>query len=312
MRVQERSGRQLQIRANGYEATIATVGATLRQLQHNERDLIVPFDADELRPHSRGATLAPWPNRIANGAYTFNGSEYQLPLSEPARNNAIHGLVSWVDFQERVVVADRIVLTTIIAPMPGYPFRVEVEVEYTIDASGLTQTVTGRNLGADPAPWGTAPHPYLKAGTATPAPGAGAVDEWILRLPASEVLTVDERLLPVAVESIDAHPAWDFREPRKIGTTFLDYAFTGLTRDSDLATVEVRTTDGSGVGIAFDEGLPWVQIHTADNPNKPASHRAGLAVEPMTCPPDAFNSGTDLIIIEPGEEHAASWRIFTL
>lgn len=313
MSIQERSGRQLRISANGYEAIIATVGASLRVLTHNGRDLIVPFEADELRPSSRGATLAPWPNRIADGQYTFQGTTHQLPLSEPARGNAIHGLVSWVDFHERVVVADRVVLTATIAPMRGYPFRVEVEVEYTIDASGLTQTVTGRNLGADPAPWGTGPHPYLVAGPTGAAPREGRVDAWTLNLPATEVLTVsDDRLLPVAVESIDAHPQWDFRTTRPIGDVFIDHAFTGLTRKNGLATVEVRTTDGSGTAIAFDEGLPWVQVHTADTPTNPDTHRIGLAVEPMTCPPDAYNSGTDLIVLEPGEEHAASWRIYAL
>jgi aldose 1-epimerase len=51
-----------------------------------------------------------------------------------------------------------------------------------------------------------------------------------------------------------------------------------------------------------------VQVHTGDRP-EPADHRRGLAVEPMTCPPDAFTSGVDLVHLGPGESHEASWSI---
>ncbi|HWU31187.1 MAG TPA: galactose mutarotase, partial [Microbacterium sp.] len=61
----------------------------------------------------------------------------------------------------------------------------------------------------------------------------------------------------------------------------------------------------------WDAGCPWVQVHTADLPD-PAASRRGLAVEPMTCPPDAFNSGTDLIVLEPGAAHTAGWSIRAL
>ena len=197
-------------------------------------------------------------------------------------------------------------LAATIEPQAGYPFRVEVEVEYRLGADGLTQTVTGRNQGADPAPWGTGPHPYLVA-------GEGRVDEWMLTLPATAVLTVTEdRLSPVALESVDAHPEWDFRVPRPIGPTFIDHAFTALARTDGSASVELRTDRGAGVAITWGEDCPWVQIHTADTSSAPGTHRIGLAVEPMTCAPDAFNSGAGLIALEPGAAHAASWRLHAL
>lgn len=304
--VEVRSGRQLVIAAHGYEAAIASVGASLRTLRHDARDLIVPFGADEVRPGYRGATLAPWPNRIVDGRYAFGGEEHQLALTEPARGHALHGLLAWAEFTDRVVEADRVVLGATIEPQSGYPFRVEVEVEYRLDADGLTQTVTAVNTGADAAPWGTGPHPYLVA-------GAGRVDDWSLSLPASEVLTVTpDRLSPVAVESVDRHPEWDFRSARTIGDVFIDHAFTDLSRADGSTTVELRTSEGSGVGMTWDERCPWVQVHTADTPGTEATHRIGLAVEPMTCPPDAFNSTVDLVVIEPAASHAATWRIFAL
>ncbi|MCI1018730.1 aldose 1-epimerase family protein [Microbacterium sp. C5A9] len=299
-----RSGRQLRIAGHGYEAVIASVGASLRVLTFEGRDLVVPFDADEVRPGYRGATLAPWPNRIVDGRYTFAGVEHQLALTEPARGQALHGLLAWAEFDDRLVLDDRVVLAAVIEPQTGYPFRVEVETEYRIDADGLHQTVTAHNLGADAAPWGTGPHPYLVAGP------AGRVDDWTLTLPASDVLTVtDDRLSPVAVEGVTEHPQWDFRAARPIGDVFIDHAFTGLSREGGAAEVRLVTDAGTGVAITFDERCPWVQVHTADNPGIDAIHRIGLAVEPMTCPPDAFSSGTDLVVLEPGAAHAASWRI---
>ncbi|WP_375142174.1 aldose 1-epimerase family protein [Microbacterium sp.] len=301
-----RSGRQLTLESHGYRAVIASIGATLRALTHDGRDLVVPFDAEEVRPNYRGATLAPWPNRIVDGRYSFGGAEHQLALTEPSRGHALHGLVAWAEFADRVVEPDRVVLTTIIEPQAGYPFRVEVEVEYRLEAVGLTQTVTARNLGMDAAPCGTGPHPYLVA-------GPGCVDEWTLLLPASDVLTVTpDRLSPVAVEPVEAHPQWDFRAPRLIGDTFIDHAFTGLARTDGVAEVRVLTAAGTGVALSWDEDCPWVQIHTADTPADPSTHRIGLAVEPMTCAPDAFNSGAGLVVLQPDAVHAASWSIRAL
>ncbi|MBE7162508.1 MAG: galactose mutarotase, partial [Williamsia herbipolensis] len=183
------SGSQLTIAADGYTAEIASVGASLRALRRHDadgstRDLVVPFDADEVRPVYRGAVLAPWPNRVVDGRYTFGGQEHELALTEPARGHALHGLVAWADFRVEVHEPDRAVLRTTVQPQTGYPHRIDVTVEYRIGADGLRTTVTGRNTGDAPAPWGTAPHPYLVADVAAPE----AVDAWTLTLPAEEVL----------------------------------------------------------------------------------------------------------------------------
>ena len=307
------SGIQHTLRAGAYEAVIASVGASLRSLRHEGRDLVVPFDADELRPSYRGATLAPWPNRVVDGRYTFGGEELELPLTEPGRGHALHGLAAWLDFQVTDAGSDHVTLTATVEPQAGFPWRVEVATTYALGADGLTQTVRGRNLGKDPAPWGTGPHPYLVAGS-TP------LDEWTFELPAAEVLAVtDDRLIPTELRPVDADDAerFDFRTARTIGAVEIDHAYTGLAADGDGFTA-VRLTDdtGSGVSITWDAACPWVQIHTADLPGGSAQpgHRAGLAVEPMTCAPDAFNApkyayDAGLVVLEPGDESAASWRI---
>jgi aldose 1-epimerase len=299
------SGSRIDLEAGDYRASIASVGATLRLLQHEGRDLVVPFGADELRPAYRGATLAPWPNRVVDGRYTFDGADQLLALTEPERGHALHGLAAWLDFAVLERSAERVVLRATVEPQQGYPHRIELTVEYALGDDGLTQTVTGRNLSESPAPYGTGPHPYLVA-------GPGVVDDWSLELPASEVLTVTpDRLIPVAVAdvAVDDGGALDFRAERTIGDTFIDHAFAGLERDADgIATVTVRSPGGTAVAMTFNAACPWVQVHTADHVD-PALNRVGLAVEPMTCPPDAFNSGRDLIVLETGESASASWSI---
>ena len=282
-----------------YTASIASVGASLRSLRFRDRDLVVPFDAHEVRPAFRGATLAPWPNRVVDGRYSFGGELHELALTEPRRGHALHGLLGWTSFERVAGGADFVELAATIEAQVGYPHPVVVTVEYRLSDTGLTETITGLNVGSDAAPFGTGPHPYLVA-------GPGRVDDWILEFEAAHVLAVTEdRLIPVGLVSID-DTEFDFRSPRVIGDTFIDHAFTGLG-----GSASVTLADGSGVRMTWDAACPWLQLHTADQPT-PAINRLGLAVEPMTCPPDAFNSGTDLIVLEPGSSTSASWTISAL
>jgi aldose 1-epimerase len=306
-----RSGEQYELSAHGYNAHIAGVGATLRSLRYDGRDLIVPFDADELRPAMRGALMAPWPNRTADGRYAFEGVAHQLVRNEYETGNAAHGLAAWLDFRCTEKVADRISLTATIEPQPGYPWRVRVEVTFYLDADGLVQEVIATNESPDAAPFGVGGHPYLVARTSS----TGAADDWMLELPADEVLLVSaDRLLPTGIAKVDAHGQgrFDFRARRAIGATTVNHAFTSLRRDADgRARVHVTEPDGHGVEISWDERCPWVQVYTADAPGS-VGHRHGLAVEPMTCPPDALNSQRDLLVIRPGGSAGAGWRIRSL
>lgn len=301
--VRSLSGADITIRSGDTVASIATVGATLRSLQYGGRDLIVPFDAGTVRPAFRGAVLAPWPNRVVDGRYRFGGADHELALSEPRRGHALHGLVVWSDFAIVEQTADRAVLSTTIPAQIGYPFQVDVLVGYRVDGEGLHTTVTGSNTGPEAAPWGTAPHPYLVA-------GAGRVDDWTLTLPADSVLEVTEdRLIPTHIAPVSAQ--FDMRTPTRIGDRFIDHAFTDIARAADgRATISLVAGDEHGVRMQFGPECAWVQVHTADQP-EPSIDRLGLAVEPMTCAPDAFNAGEErgMIVLAPGASSAASWTI---
>lgn len=215
------SGTQIALRHGALAAEIATVGASLRSLRHAGRDLVVPFAEDEVRPLYRGAVLVPWPNRVVDGRYTFGERLQQLPLTEPERGHALHGLACWNDYRVVTSSPAAVLLETEVVAQAGYPHRLRVEVEYRLHDGGLETRIVTTNTGADPAPYGASGHPYLVA-------GPGRVDDWTLELAADDVLEVDpERLVPQGLRPVAGGP-FDFGAPRRIGELFIDHAFTGL------------------------------------------------------------------------------------
>jgi aldose 1-epimerase len=296
------TGTQYEIEAGDYRATVTELGAGLRQLSLAGTDLVTTFGADELPPHSAGQFLSPWPNRIAGGTYTFDGREQHLPLSEAAKRNAIHGLTRWIAWTRVGHEQDEVTLRSVPHGQLGYPFAVQVDVTYRVDvASGLHVTVTAANKGSRPAPWGAGMHPYLTVATER-------VDDCELTLPADSWLPVDDRLIPSGPPREVTGTDFDFRTPRKLGGTALDTAFSGLRREADgLAWVRL-SGGGRNTEVWLDGAHHWLQVFTSDT-LEPALRRAAVAVEPMTCPPDAFNSGQDLIVLKPRESVTVRWGI---
>ncbi len=297
------TGDEYGLRHGEYTAVITARGAAVRELRHRGRDLIVPFPAGGPNPDFRGVVVAPWPNRIPDGRYTFDGVDYQVPVNEPGRQCALHGFTPDLAWKLESRTESAVELSCAIEPGPGYPFALSITARYRLDGDGLHTTVTAANVGERAAPYGVCPHPYLLAG---PAP----LDEWTLEVPARTFLEVTpERLLPVTTRPVDGHE-YDFRRARVIGATQIDHAFTDMAFDGEgQARVVVRDPGGTGVGMAWDRGCAWLQLYTGDT-EPPLPNRLGLAVEPMTCPPDAFNTGTDLVRLEPGASHRVAWRIF--
>lgn len=293
--------------AGHYEAVISEVGGALHTLRHGQqgrrRDLVRSTDDAPALPNYRGAVLAPWPNRIADGRYDFGGQRHQLAINEVERGCALHGLVARQGWQPQAVSAAAVTLGCVLWPQPGYPYALELAVTYALDErTGLSVRVTAHNIGKREAPYGVALHPYLVA-------GPGHVDDWWLRLPAGTVLRVDsERLLPIGSKAVDA-TTYDFRASRQVRGTELDHCYTDVDFDGDgRATVELTAPDGTGTQMSWDSRSPYVQVHTADSATG-SLFRTGLAVEPMTCAPDAFNSGDGLLRLAPEEQHAVGWTI---
>jgi len=294
------SGEQIELVLGDQRAMVVEVGGGLRTYSVAGADVVDGYAADQMCPSGRGQLLIPWPNRIQDGSYDLAGRHHQLPLTEPERRNAIHGLVRWAAWTVAEREPSRVVMEHILHPQPGYPFQLQLSVEYRLEDEGLSVRATATNVGVDSCPYGSGAHPYLTAGTAT-------VDSTILQVPARTVLRSDERGLPTGSAPVEG-TEFDFRTPRPIADTVLDHAFTDLERAEDgAARVRLRPDGSNGVTLWVDETHGYLMVFTGDP--LPDVNRRSLAVEPMTCPPNAFRTGEALVVLEPGESTTASWGI---
>jgi len=296
------TGAQFLISAGDYSATVTGLGAGLRQFRHRDRPVIAEYDPDELPPGAAGQLLAPWPNRIDGGRYSLGGVSCQLDLSEPARGNAIHGLTRWAGWAEAEHAADAVRLRHVLYGRPGYPFCLDLTAEYRLTAEdGLEVSITASNAGSRPAPYGTGQHPYLTAGTPL-------VDDCELLLPATRWLQADDRGIPQGEPQDVAGTPYDFRRPRRLADTRLDHAFTGLTPGPDGRAWAELSSEDTRVAFWAGQGHRWLQVFTGDALDQEHRRRA-LAIEPMTCPPNSFVSGVDLLMLQPGDSITHQWGI---
>lgn len=296
------SADELPLRRGRIHATIDPVGASLCSFRADDVPLVREFPTEARRTMYGGAILAPWVGRLAAGTYTFQGRTHQVPVDEPERGTALHGLVARRAWDVVAHTDTSLSLRLRLALPTGYPFDLELTATYVLDDAGLHIELATSNLGSDAAPYGCAIHPYLTA-------GSGGVDDWSLHLPADTYLGMDpETLVPTHEAPTDGSP-FDFRQPMRLTGLEIDNTFTGLDRDVDgVTTATLRDADGRGVTLTWDHTLPWAQAYTSDHPS-PVVHRTGLAIEPATCPPNAFVTGRDLIVLDPGERHVAQWHL---
>ncbi len=295
------SGEQHEIASGGYRAIVTESGGALRHLTYEGRPLVDGFGADEMSPGGRGQLLVPWPNRVRDGRFSHDGRDLQLPLSEPARHNASHGLVRWVAWTTERHTADSVSLRYRLMAQTGWPWLLDLRVEYALTPDGLTVTQSATNRASESAPYAAGAHPYLCVGD-------GPVDDLELTLPAGRRFLCDDRLLPVGSEPVIGTP-YDFRSARLLGDTALDDGFTDLVRDEHGRATTVLRDPGTGAGVELwvDEAWTCLQVFTADG--VPRTARRSIAVEPMTAPADALNSGEGLVVLDPGRVHTGSWGI---
>src|SRR5437868_12416996 len=214
------TGEQVELARGDQRAVVVTIGGGLRSYSAGGRDLLDGFGVDEKPASGRGQLLVPWPNRVEDGSYIFDGRRHRLPVTEPENGNAIHGLVRSVPWRVGTRSADRVVLEHVLEPQPGYPFTLELAVEYALSNDGLSVAITARNAGVDLCPYGCGQHPYLTLGTPT-------VDELELQAPGRRVLLANARGLPTGSREV-AGGEYDFLAGRRIGATRLDNAYTEL------------------------------------------------------------------------------------
>ncbi len=288
---------------HGHQRAIVTeAGATLRSFAVRDRPVVEGFGPEEWSHGGRGQILAPWPNRLGDGAYSFEGVTAQAPLNEVDRRTAIHGLVRWLPWRLTGRAQNRVGLSCELRPSPAYPFSLRLEVEYRLGREGLTVSTDAQNIGTGDLPFGLGFHPYLTVGTTS-------IDQARLRIRAGRRLVTDDRGLPTGSVAV-AGTEYDFTAGRPVGVTRMDSAFCELVRDGDgRAWVDLDHPDGeAGVSLWVDRRFDYLMVFTGDT-LAPGTRRSALAVEPMTCPPDAFRSGADVVVLRPGVRWTGSWGI---
>ena len=278
------SGRQYEIRHGEQVAVVVEVGGGVREYRVGARAVLDPYPLDAMCDGAHGAPLVPWPNRLADGRYRFDGVDHQVAITEPEKGNAIHGFLRWRSWDAVREEPNRVTMGTRLHPLTGYPFLLDVEVDYRLDDAGLTVTTTATNRGDRSCPYGAGQHPYL-------SPGSGVIDDAVLSFMAGNRIVTDQtRQLPTGVEPV-AGGRFDFSDPRRLGDLRIDFAFTDLARDeTGLAWVRLAGPDGRRVELWVDGTYPIVELYTGDT-LRPDRRRLGLGAEPMTCPPNAFQSG---------------------
>ena len=295
------SGQQFEIDHGAHRATVVEVGGAIRRYDVDGIEVLDPFPLDAMGDGARGLPLIPWPNRLGDGRFSWDGEEHRLPLTEPSTGNAIHGLLGWRSWACAVHERSRVTMQTRLLPSPGYPFALQVEVDYTLSERGLTVTTTATNLGSTACPFGSGHHPYLSA-------GGDRLSDCVVELRAATRIVTDERRLPAGIEAVAGTP-FDLSTPEPFGDRRIDHAFGDLERDdTGRATLRMTRPDGHIARLWMDRSYRYVQLYTGDT-LRPDRRRRGLAVEPMTCPPDAFRSGVDVVRLTPGESLSSRWGV---
>jgi aldose 1-epimerase len=290
------TGQQLEISAGPARAVLTQVGAGLRAFSSGGRPYVETWAEDRRPPRGAGTVLVPWPNRVAKGRWTWRGEPQQLALTEPPAGNAIHGLLRHTVYEVRERTADAISLHAIVTVQPGWPVPLDTEIRYAVGEDGLTVTHTVRNIGADPVPFGVGVHPYLRAGDSE-------TDDSVLTLSAASSLPLDGGL-PTG-PTVPVSGDLDFRAGQPLRGRDLDHAFGDCAPVDGLVRHRLAGPGGE-VEMWADPVFGWVQVFTPDD--HPDRGRA-VAVEPMTCPPDALNTGVGLIELGAGEVWTGSWGI---
>jgi aldose 1-epimerase len=291
------TGEQFVLTRGDSRAVITEVAAGLREFSIGGVDLTEPFPESATPPSAAGIVLAPWPNRVADGLWQLDGKPQQLDITEPARHNALHGLLRYTGYDLLEREGHSVTLGASVFPQHGYPFHLETSVRYELVDDGLSVTHLARNLSAAPAPVAFGTHPFLRIGDVP-------TEDLVLTVHASTRFETDARLNPTAELPVDG-TEYDLRAGRPVAELQLDTAFGGLVTVGGISAT-LRAPDGREVRLLQDEAHGYLQVFTTrDFPGRGLA----IAIEPMTAPPNAFNSGLGLRWLEPDETWTVGWGI---
>ena len=293
------SGEQVELVHGPQRAVVVAVGGGLRTYDVDGVAVLDGYGEQDMATAARGQVLAPWPNRLHGGRYTWDGAEHEVPLDEPATGSALHGLVRFRAWRVAERSDSAVTMALRLHPSPPYPFCLDLTARYALTDDGLEAEHTATNVGASAAPYALGTHPYVTVG--------GLVDDARLTLPAATWLPTDEQQTPTGTEPVDG-TAYDFRTARPLGRLEVDHAFGDLQRDADGRARLVLEAERT-VEVWVDEAFGWIEVFTGDTVPEPERRRRSLGVEPMTAPPNAFVTGEGVQRLEPGSRTTARWGV---
>lgn len=288
-------------------AIITEVAASLRVLEVDDVEVIDAYSVESSPPYGSGIVLAPWPNRVRDGVWWLDGEPQQLDLTEVGKRNAIHGLLRPRPYCAAERSASAITLEATVYPQHGYPFIVDTSVRYAVVPGGITVTHRFHNRSKSVAPFAVGAHPFFRVGDVP-------IGDLTLSLAAESRFVLDDRLIPGDEVAVDG-TEFDLRGGRRVRDLDLDTPFGQVSRDADgRARHRLSASDGRFTEVWQGPDFGFVQAftpHTFPRPRPDAPNALGqaVAIEPMTAPPNAFNSGIGLRWLQPGEEWSGSWGV---
>ena len=294
---QAATGEQFAISRGDSQAVIAALAGGLRSYTVEGSQLVETYPDDSIAPSAAGILLAPWPNRVADARWSLHGEIQQLDITEPSRGHASHGLLRNTAYTPVRHTKDAVELQAAIHPQHGWPFHLLHRVRYHLDGSGLRVRQELLNLSERSAPAAFGAHPFLRLGE-TPTEGLELI------VNAGARFETDERLIPT--EEVPVEAEFDLRRGRRLSDLLLDTAYTRLTAEQGEYRHVLRAPDGRSLTLWTDQAFPYLHVFVTDR--FPGRSRA-VALEPMTAPANALNSGEGLLWLDPGASVAGEWGI---
>lgn len=303
---------ELSLCFHNQRAVVSPWGASLRRYfviddRGREIDVLWGYSGGSRKRGGQGDVLIPFPGRIADGRYSFDGEPFQLECNDKEGPNAIHGFVRQLPWQVREALTDKVTcevrLDAETYRARGYPFSLDVTLTYELDVQGLSCAFIVKNVGTQAAPVGVGFHPYFTVGTTF-------IDEAEARIPGAGYLEFNKRLAPTGMILDVEGTGWDYRRFRRIGGQRFNHCYMNLERDEEgMATATLRHGPSNRtVDIVMDTTFSAVVVYTGDAIAE--APRAALAIEPMTCASDAFNHPEwGLKRLEPGELFSGRYRV---
>jgi aldose 1-epimerase len=241
---------------------------------------------------SRNILLIPFPNRICDGTYNFEGKTYKLPINKPKEQNAIHGFVWNKHFEitESLLLEHKAIITLQYqypGDYEGFPFPFRTQLRYTLSENELIIAIHITNTGTSGMPLGIGWHPYYTL--------QKNINELYLQLPACDMLETDSRMIPtgrkIAFQKFD--------HLNQIQHMHFDHCLVFKNNAPVFETILRDPVLNHTLRIWQENVFGYMQIYIPPDRNC-------IALEPMTCAVNAFNNREGLIVLHAGQTTGGS------